>query len=63
MSSCLLLCHKLHVHFGKEMYANENVIQILIYGYLNVIVHFCISSIGTLHCTDICGITVHDILL
>ncbi len=45
------------------MYTNENVIQILIYGYLNVIVHFCISSIGTLHCTDICGITVHDILL
>lgn len=63
MSSCLLIGHKCHVHFGKEMYAKENDMQMLIYGYWNIIFYFCISFTGTLHCTDICGITVHDILL
>uniref|UniRef100_A0A8C1YUK6 Spectrin repeat containing, nuclear envelope 1a n=1 Tax=Cyprinus carpio TaxID=7962 RepID=A0A8C1YUK6_CYPCA len=50
----LVLGHKCLFHFGKEMYAKENVMQMLIHGYWSKILHICISFTGTLHCTDIC---------
>uniref|UniRef100_A0A8C1U557 Spectrin repeat containing, nuclear envelope 1a n=1 Tax=Cyprinus carpio TaxID=7962 RepID=A0A8C1U557_CYPCA len=43
----LVLGHKCLFHFGKEMYAKENVMQMLIHGYWSKILHICISFTGT----------------